>query len=67
MEHAGTGGGTSALPRLEIVNAATYVERMTGTANEGKSWACQGLHNARVLAYVSTRTVQSDRRLPPFV
>jgi hypothetical protein len=39
---------------------------MTGTANEGKSLACQGLHNAPVLAYVSTRTVQSDRRLSPF-
>jgi hypothetical protein len=31
---------------------------MTATANEGKSRACQGLHNAPILAYVSPCTVQ---------
>jgi len=37
--------------RLKIVNTATYVGRMTKTANEAKRHACQGLHNAPVLAY----------------
>ena len=37
--------------RLKIVNAATYVGRMTKRANEAKSHACQGLHNGPVLAY----------------
>jgi hypothetical protein len=43
--------------RLTIVNAAPYVGRMTRAANEGRSLACQGLHNAPVLAYVLPRTV----------
>jgi hypothetical protein len=37
--------------RLKIVNAATYVGRMTGMADEAKRHACQGLHNGPVLAY----------------
>jgi hypothetical protein len=37
--------------RLKIVNAATYVGRMTKAANEAKRHACQGLHNGPVLAY----------------
>jgi hypothetical protein len=37
--------------RLKIVNAATYVGHMTGTADEAKRHACQGLHNGPVLAY----------------
>jgi hypothetical protein len=37
--------------RLKIVNAATYVGRMTKAANETKSHACQGLHNGPDLAY----------------
>ncbi len=36
--------------RLKIVNAATYVGRMTKPANEAKRHACQGLHNGPVLA-----------------
>jgi hypothetical protein len=43
--------------RLKIVSAEAYVRRMTATANEGRSLACQGLHNAPVLAYVSSHTV----------
>jgi hypothetical protein len=39
------------LLRLKIVNAATYVGRMTKVANEAKRHACQGLHNGLVLAY----------------
>src|SRR5439155_2066464 len=37
--------------RLKIVKAATYVGHMTGTADEAKRHACQGLHNGPVLAY----------------
>ena len=37
--------------RLKIVNAATYVGRMTKLADEAKRHACQGLHNGTVLAY----------------
>jgi hypothetical protein len=37
--------------RLKIVNAATYVGRMTKATNEAKRHACQGLHNGPVLAY----------------
>jgi hypothetical protein len=36
--------------RLKIVNAATYVGRMTMAANEAKRHACQGLPNGLVLA-----------------
>jgi hypothetical protein len=31
---------------------------MTKPANEGRSQACQGLHNGPVLAYGSSRTVR---------
>jgi hypothetical protein len=37
--------------RLKIVNAATYVGRMTKAANEAKRHACQGLHKGSDLAY----------------
>jgi hypothetical protein len=37
--------------RLTIVNAPPYVGRVTKAANEGRSLACQGLHNGPVLAY----------------
>ena len=37
--------------RLKIVNAGTYVGRMTKAANVAKRQACQGLHNGPVLAY----------------
>jgi hypothetical protein len=43
--------------RLTIVNAAPYVGRMTKAANEGRSLACQGLHNGPVLAYGFSCTV----------
>jgi hypothetical protein len=44
--------------RLKIRDVNTYVGRMTKAAHEGRSLACQGLHNAAVLAYGSSRTVR---------
>lgn len=43
--------------RLTMAKAATYVGRMTKAANEGRSLACQGLHNGPVLAYGFSHTV----------
>jgi hypothetical protein len=44
--------------RLKILNAATYVQRMTKAANEPGSLDCQGLHKGPVLPYGSSRTVR---------
>src|SRR5262249_47680133 len=44
--------------RLTIGKAETYVRRMTTRMDGGRRLACQGLHNAPVLPYGSSRTVR---------